>query len=45
LHTATMAPLLALTLTEDEIEKLTTDERRLYQKGLNLVHAGKLLVK
>jgi phosphoserine phosphatase len=45
MHTASMAPLLALTLTEREVRKLLPDEQKLYQKGLGFLEAGKVLMK
>jgi phosphoserine phosphatase len=40
-----MAPLLPLTLTNDECEALTFEERELYHQGLTAIHNQQVLIK
>ena len=43
INTSSMSPLLALSLTQSEIELLSTEEMKIYQKGLDAIRQNKVM--
>lgn len=45
IHTASLAPLLPLTLTENEVTQLQSADRNLYENGLVAIYRGEVFIK